>query len=102
LFKRRITDKHIQTPNPSKLFNYLLQAAEGEFAITMLNPVLTYLKEKKTKAVLYTYDAMLYDFHKEDGMKTLTHIRNLMSNDSMFPLKTYVGESYNDIKLVNL
>jgi hypothetical protein len=102
LFKRKITDKHIKEPNPSKVFNYLLQAVEGEFAITLLQPILAYLQEKKTKAVLYTYDAVLYDFHKDDGIKTLDHIRHLMSNNGMFPMKTYIGGSYDDVKLVNV
>jgi hypothetical protein len=102
IFKRKITDKHIQDPNPTKLFNYILQAVEGEVSIPQVQKVLDYLHGKKSKAVLYTYDAVLYDFHKEDGLDVLNHIRQLMSCNGMYPMKTYIGNSYNDIQLVSI
>jgi hypothetical protein len=52
-----------------------------------------YLRNKKTKAVLYTYDSLLFDFHKDDGSEVLEEIMNLMMVDK-FPIKTYAGESY--------
>ena len=61
-----------------------------------------YLKDKKTKLVLYTYDAALYDFHKNDGLQTLNHIRQVMSCNGMFPMKTYFGNSYHDVHLVSI
>lgn len=100
LFKRKITDKHITEPNPTKLFNYILQAVEGEISICCLERVLKYLRGKKTRAVLYTYDAVLYDFHREDGLETLKEVQNLMSMGGKFPMKTYVGNSYQDVALV--
>ena len=102
IFKRKITDSHIKDPNPTKVFNYLLQAVEGEVAIPPLKSVLKYLKNKHTKVMLYTYDAVLYDFHKDDGIETLNNIRQLMSCQGMFPMKTYIGKSYNDVKLVEI
>lgn len=101
-FKRKITNKHIKEPSPEKVFNYILQAVEGEIAISRIQLVLKFLFGKKTKAVLYTYDAVLYDFHKDDGYDTLNEIRKIMSFDGIFPMKTYIGESYNDVKLVNI
>ena len=97
-FKRKITDKHIQDPNPSKLFNYILQAVEGEVAIPKAQSVLHYLRGKSTKAILYTYDSVLYDFHRNDGMETLNEIRKIMSSDGHFPMKTYIGETYQDLQ----
>jgi len=102
IFKRRITDKHIQDPSPTKVFNYIMQAVEGEISIPQVQTVLNFLRGKKTKAVLYTYDAVLYDFHKDDGLPTLNHIRQLMSCNGMFPMKTYIGNSYHDVHLVNV
>ncbi len=96
-FKRKITNQHILDPNPSKVFNYILQAAEGEIAIPRLKLVMQYLQKKKTKAVLYIYDAVLYDFHKDDGMNTLNDIRNIMSCNRTFPMKTYIGSSYHNV-----
>ncbi len=101
IFHRRITEHHIKDPNPTKLFNYLLQAVEGEIAIPKIKEVLDYLLIKKSKAVLYTYDAMIFDFHKADGIETLKEIRKIMSGNGMYPMKTYVGETYQDVVLVD-
>ena len=97
-FKRKITDKHILEPDPPKVFNYILQAAEGEIAISRLMEVQKYLEPKKTRAVMYTYDAVLYDFHKDDGIQTLNKIREIMSFNGIFPMKTYIGNSYQSVK----
>jgi len=101
-FKRKITIDHIKEPSPTKVFNYILQAVEGEIAIPRVQMVLEYLKNKRTKAILYTYDAVLYDFHKDDGLETLNEIRRLMSMGGAFPMKTYIGESYQDVKMVSI
>lgn len=101
-FKRKITDKHIKDPNPTKLFNYILQAAEGEIAIPRIDEVIKCLINKRTKAISYTYDAVMYDFHKEDGIETLNKIRTIMSNNGIYPLKTYIGNSYQDIRFIDI
>jgi hypothetical protein len=101
IFKRKITSHHIQDPNPNKIFNYILQAVEGEIAIPKIREVQKYLLSKKTKAILYTYDAVLYDFHREDGIETLNKIRYIMSFDGKFPMKTYMGDTYQDMRLVS-
>lgn len=101
-FKRKITAEHIKEPSPTKVFNYILQAVEGEIAIPRIQLVLEYLKTKKTKAVLYTYDAVLYDFHKDDKFEALNEIRRIMSLNGTFPMKTYVGDSYQDVRLINI
>lgn len=102
IFKRKITDKHILDPSPSKVFNYILQAIEGEIAIPKLYEVLCYLADKKTKAILYTYDSVIYDFHKDDGIETLNTIRKIMNFNEMFSLKTYIGKSYQTVKQVSI
>jgi hypothetical protein len=101
-FKRRITSKHLLNPDPPKVFNYLLQATEGELSIPKVKTVLDYLKDKQTKAVLYTYDAILYDFYKPDGMDTVRELRRIMNFDGRFPMKAYMGETYDDIKLISV
>lgn len=101
-FKRKITDKHILDPDPPKVFNYILQAAEGEIAISRLQEVQRYLADKRTKAVMYTYDAILYDFHHDDGLETLNKIREIMSFNGHFPMKTYIGESYQSVRQISL
>lgn len=103
IFKRKITEHHLQDPNPSKVFNYILQAVEGEIAIPILEQVMTYLdsKKKKTKAILYTYDSVLFDCHRDDGENTVKHILEIMGHQKMFPLKVYFGHSYQDLRLVS-
>jgi hypothetical protein len=101
-FKRRITSKHVSDPNPPKVFNYILQATEGELSIPKVKSVLDYLKDKKTRAVLYTYDAVMYDFYKPDGMDLLRELKRIMGFDGRFPMKTYMGDSYQDVKLISL
>jgi len=98
-FKRKITTHHIQDPNPTKIFNYILQAVEGEISIPKLKEVQSFLDDKKTRAILYTYDAVLYDYHQDDGMETLNEVCKIMSFDGTFPMKTYIGDSYQDVRL---
>jgi hypothetical protein len=100
-FKRKITSNHIQDPNPAKLFNYILQATEGEVAIPQIAKVLQYLEKKKSKAVLYTYDSVLYDFYKYDGVETLHEIISIMSCNGALPMKTYIGNSYQNMSLAS-
>jgi hypothetical protein len=94
LFKRKITNQHCVDANPTKLFNYILQATEGEVAIQALRQVNQYLIGRKTKAVLYTYDSILFDFHKEDGVVVLGDIMEIMKLGNRFPIKVYAGDSY--------
>lgn len=101
-FKRKITSEQVKDPSPTKVFNYILQATEGEIAIPRIRVVLDYLNNKKTKAILYTYDAVLYDFHKEDGFETLSEIRKIMSLNGNFPMKTYIGQTYQDVKIIGI
>ena len=102
IFKRKIlNDIHITDANPTKLFNYILQAVEGEIAIPQIKKVQEYLKNKLSKAILYTYDSILYDFHKNDGHETLEEIVNIMSMSGKFPVKIYMGKSYQELQQIS-
>lgn len=98
-FKRKITEHHIQEANPYKLFNYMLQAVEGEIAISKLRDVFLFLKNKKTMPVLYTYDSVLYDFYIPDGDDIIIKISEIMGYAGRFPLKIYEGDSYHSLQL---
>jgi len=52
--------------NPQKLFNYLLQNLETATNVCILWEIIKLLKNRKTKLILYTYDAFLLDVHKEE------------------------------------
>ena len=73
--------------NPQKLMNYVMQSLETSRNILILKEVLRYLKNKKTKVVLYTYDALLFDFSKEDGKETLNDIKEILETDGKYPVK---------------
>jgi len=81
-FTRELKEMH-----PAKLMNYMMQSLETARNILILKDVLRYLKDKKTKIVLYTYDAILFDFHKEDGKETLEEIKRLMESGNKYPVK---------------
>lgn len=100
-YGRKIKACHIQDPTPNKLFNYILQAFETEMAVDTLGELMGYLDGKKTLPVLYTYDSILFDAHKEDKMVVIKKIKQIMEREK-FPVKVYAGKSYGDMKQVEL
>jgi DNA polymerase I-like protein with 3'-5' exonuclease and polymerase domains len=101
IFKRQISPSHLKDATPSKLFNYILQASETEYSMEILVELNRYLEKKYTKCVLYTYDSMLFDVHKEDGKNTILDVKKLMESTG-FPTKCYVGKNYDDMQVINL
>jgi len=87
IFKRN--DENITR---NKLFNYIIQSYETSNNIQLLEQVLDYLKDKKTKLVLYTYDAFLFDYNKEDGA-IFTEISKILE----YPVSIKQGTSYHGL-----
>jgi len=81
-FTNKLKDMH-----PAKLMNYMMQSLETSNNILILKEVLRYLRDKKTKIALYTYDAILFDFSKEDGKETLEGIQKILEKDEKYPIK---------------
>ena len=79
--------KSLKDMNPQKLMNYVMQSLETSRNILILKEVLQYLKDKKTNLVLYTYDALLFDFHKDDGKNTLEEIEKILQETGKYPVK---------------
>ena len=79
--------KQLEDMNPQKLMNYVMQSLETSRNILILKEVLRYLKDKKTKAVLYTYDSILFDFSKEDGKNLLEELETILSENNKYPVK---------------
>ena len=73
--------------NPAKLMNYMMQSLETSNNITILKDILKYLRDKKSFITLYTYDAILFDFSKEDGKDTLSDIQTIMEKQGKYPVK---------------
>ncbi len=78
--------EELKEMHPAKLMNYMMQSLETSRNVLILKEVLGYLKDKKTKVALYTYDAILFDFSKEDGKETLQDIETIMSQDNKYPV----------------
>ena len=77
---------------PAKLFNYIVQSKETSTNVMLLEKVLDYLKGKKTKIVLYTYDAFLFDYSKEDG-DILQDITEILE----YPVTIKQGNTYHGL-----
>jgi hypothetical protein len=77
----------------SKLLNYIVQSHETSNNVAMLDNILNYLKDKKTKLVLYTYDAFLFDYSKEDGKDLLTTLKEMIH----YPINIKHGTSYHGL-----
>ena len=73
--------------NPQKLMNYMMQSLETSRNILILKEVLRFLKDKKTNLILYTYDALLFDFNKEDGKETLEKLQEILEEGGKYPIK---------------
>jgi DNA polymerase I-like protein with 3'-5' exonuclease and polymerase domains len=80
----------------SKLLNYIIQSHETSNNVAMLDNILNYLKDKKTKLVLYTYDAFLFDYSKEDGKQLLTDIKEMIH----YPINIKQGKSYHGLEKI--
>jgi len=79
--------KSLKEMHPAKLMNYMMQSLETARNILILKDVLRYLQNKKTKVVLYTYDALLFDFHKDEGKETLEDIKEILESGGKYPIK---------------
>ena len=83
----KVFDRGLKDMHPQKLMNYIMQSLETSRNVLILKEVLRYLQNKKTKLVLYTYDALLFDFYKEDGKETLEKLQEILESDGKYPIK---------------
>ena len=95
--KRLVTENKIFMPDAemtrSKLFNYIVQSKETSTNVDLLKLVFDKLKGKKTKLVLYTYDAFLFDYSNEDkGL--IQEITNILD----YPVNIKQGKTYHGLE----
>lgn len=93
---RKLNLENIQEPNPSKLFNYLIQSMETYYNIISIKKVLDYLDNKKSSCILYTYDSILINFSQDDK-EVLKDIKLLMESEG-FKISVSYGKNYNNLK----
>ena len=90
--KYRFERDKLDNMNPQKLFNYLLQNLETATNVCILWKIIKLLKGKKTKLILYTYDAFLLDVHK--GEKEVLQEILEVFNEHKLKVKIKHGDSY--------
>jgi hypothetical protein len=97
--KQLVTENKVFMPDAdmtrSKLFNYVVQSKETSTNVKLLESILSKLEGKKTKLVLYTYDAFLFDYSEEDKELILDIINTLK-----YPVTIKQGQSYHGLEKI--
>jgi len=93
--KYRFHSKDLLNMNPQKLFNYIIQNYETVSNVGLIEKILYLLEDKRSKIVLYTYDAILLDLAEEDT-GTLRKIVDVFKNENL-KITMNVGKNYNSL-----
>lgn len=96
IYKRGITENHIKGAFANKVTNYILQAYETERNCEVMKVLYSLLLNKKTIPILYSYDSILFDVHKSDGMKIIEQIKSTMESGG-FPVTVVVGKDFQNM-----
>jgi hypothetical protein len=86
--------------NDNKLFNYMLQATETELNMNIVSKLNSFLLDKKSKLILYTYDSYLLDMHP-DEFKLLCDLKILIEGNG-FIAKMEIGDTYSNMVINEL
>ena len=94
--KRRIPLSWIDTPNPQKVFNYLLQAVETELNVDKLGKIIPLIRNTDVKFVLYTYDSFLLDYPLDYPADVARELKGVIEGGG-FPIKASWGTDYSKV-----
>ena len=97
---RKLLKTNLNDMNANKLFNYVLQATETELNMVILKKMMEYLKDMKSKMVLYTYDSYLLDIHPTE-IGLIKDLKLLIEGNG-FPTKVEIGITYSDMVSVDI
>ena len=61
--------------------------------VDKIEKITEYLKNKKSKLILITYDSFLFDFSIDDQKETLEEIKRILQQDNMIVKHKY-GKDY--------
>jgi hypothetical protein len=86
----------LENMNPQKLLNYLIQNLETSTNVRILWEILKLLRGKKTKLVLYTYDAFLFDL-SSDEKEVINEINQIIKGYKLATKISY-GSTYDFTK----
>jgi len=97
IYNRRFIKSNLFDMNPNKLFNYMIQLMETERNMSLITTLKESLQNKKSKLILYNYDAFLFDYCKEDGENILNDIKKILEVDG-YPTKITAGKNYHTME----
>lgn len=94
--KRRIPLSWIDSPNPQKVFNYLLQAVETELNMDRLKSILDIINDTEVKLVFYVYDSFLFDYPLNYPTDIAKELKRIIEGGE-FPIKASWGVDYSKV-----
>lgn len=94
--KRRIPLNWIESPNPQKVFNYLLQAIETELNVEKLYCIMESIEGSGIKLTMYVYDSFLFDVPSEVNTQKIKELREIIESGG-FPIKASWGTDYSKL-----
>jgi hypothetical protein len=100
IFEREIPFNRIEGANEQKVFNYLLQALETEINYKKLRELMKWLDGRRSKLILYTYDAFLIDCHSQERNDIIKDITSILERGN-FPVRAYEGSNYNNLEVIS-
>ena len=97
--KRKIV---VETPHKSKVFNYFVQNLEFETTLYKLHKLSKILSDRRSKAILYTYDAILFDCLEAEYGELRPIVEAVLTDGALlgatsFPVKETQGKTYNNM-----
>jgi hypothetical protein len=99
LYKREIPFGRIESPTEQKVFNYLLQALETEVNYGKMREIMKFMSGKRSKMILYTYDAFLIDTHPAEKVDILHKVKEILEKGNL-PVRAYEGKNYNELEVI--
>ena len=86
----------IESANPQKVFNYLLQAVETEMNVDKMVKILDYIKGSGISLELYTYDSFLFDVPADVDKESIKALKDIIESGG-FPIKANWGKTYGNL-----
>lgn len=88
-----------KTYTSDNVFSIFFRIIETELNVSVLLKLQEYLKEKKTKLILYQYDSFLFDWNEDDGKEVLRDIKKILTYKP-YNLSITYGTSFGNLKKI--
>jgi len=80
------------------IFSIFFRICETELNVNTLLNIQEFLKEKKTRIVLYQFDSFLIDWNKEDGKEILKDLKKIIETEHKYKISISYGKNFNQMK----